>query len=170
MQRGDVRGAAVRVVGAEGQEELVRPVLGQVAPERGELACAVERMGDGPEGDRVVERMEPELEGRDDPEVRAGAAQAPEKLGMLIRRRADDPAVRGDELDGEQVVEGQPELPHQPAHAASEREARDAGVRHDSHGADEPVLLCGRVQLAEQRTSADARGLRLRVDLGATHS
>ena len=136
---------------------------------RGELPGAVERVGHGPEGDRVVERVEPELEGRDDPEVRTGAAQAPEELWVLVRRGAHEAAVRGDEVDGEQVVEGQPERAHQPAHAATEREARDPCVRHDSHGTDEPVLLRGRVQLGEQRAPADAGGLRLRVDLDAAH-
>ena len=48
-----------------------------------------------------AERLEAELERRRDPEVPAGAAEAPEEIGLLGRGRPDEPTIGGDELDGE---------------------------------------------------------------------
>ena len=47
-------------------------------------------------------------------------------------------------------------MAHQPADAAAEREAADAGVRDLPGGHREAVLLRGRVELAQQRAAADA--------------
>src|SRR4030095_5399632 len=103
--------------------------------------------------DRALERMEPEIEGGRDPEVRACTPHAPEELRMLVRARSDDAAVRGHELDAEQVVDREAEATLQPAHAAAEGEAADAGMRDDPDRADEAVRLGGIVKLAEQRTA-----------------
>ena len=116
------------------------------------------------------ERMQPELERGRDPEVRARAAQAPEEVGVLVLARPDEPAVGGDELDGEQAVDRQAELALQAAHPAAEREAGDAGVRDDSDRADEPVWLRRVVELAEQRAAVDPGGAPLGVDLGAAQA
>ena len=113
---------------AEGEEELVRPVLRQLAPQRCELAGALQRVSDRSVCDRVVERVEPELEPGGDPEVRAGASEPPEELGMLVLGRAHDPAVGHDQLDREQVVDREAVLPLQPPHPAAEREPGDARV------------------------------------------
>ena len=168
MERRDVRDRSfVRVAREpEGEEELVGAVLGEVAPERGELPGALDRMLDGAERDRMVERVQPELEGGDDAEVRPGAAHAPEELRVLVLGRAHDPAVGGHELDREHVVDREPEPALQPSHAAAERQAADSGVRHDADGADEAECLRRRVELAEQRAASHTRGSRLRVDLG----
>ena len=109
-----------------------------------------------------AERVEPELEGGRDPEVPAGAAQAPEELGLLGLGRADEPAVGRDELDGDEVVDGEPEVPLEAAHAPTERQARDAGVADDAGRADEAVRLGGDVELAEERAAVRAGDPRLR--------
>src|SRR5688500_19474930 len=96
------------------------------------LPISLDGMGDGAVHDLPFERMEPELERRHDPEVRAGATQAPEELRVLVLACANDPAVGGRELDGQQIVDRQTELPLQPAHAPSEREAGDTRVRDDA--------------------------------------
>jgi hypothetical protein len=54
---------------------------------------------------------------------------------------------------------------HEPAEAAAERQAADAGVRDLAGGHREAVLLRGRVELAEQGTPADAHDRALGVDL-----
>ena len=100
-----------------------------------------------------AEWLEPELERGRDPEVPAGAAQAPEELGLLGLARADEPAVGGDELDGAQVVDREPEVPLQPADSAAERQPGDARVADDPDRADEAVRLRGDVELAEQRAA-----------------
>ena len=50
--------------------------------------------------------MEPVLEGRDDPEVAAAAAQAPEQVGYLALARGHEAAVGGDNVRRDQVVAG----------------------------------------------------------------
>jgi hypothetical protein len=59
--------------------------------------------------------VQPELEPGDDAEVAAAAAQAPVQVGMLHRA-------------GDDVVAGHAALAGQPAHAAAQRQAADAGV------------------------------------------
>ena len=57
-------------------------------------------------------------------------------------------AVGGDELDREQLVDGQPVLAHDPPDAAAERQPRHAGVGHDPAGHREPERLRRPVELA----------------------
>src|SRR5256885_17252432 len=73
-----------------------------------------ERVGDflslfgGPRGgsgdDVGTGRVEPEPEGRDDPEVGSRPPQSPEQLRVLIVRGSDSPALGGDGLDIAEVV------------------------------------------------------------------
>ena len=115
------------------------------------------------------ERMQAELERGDDPEVPAGAADAPEELRLLGLARADEAAVGGHELDGAQVVDGEPELPLEPPDPATEGQPGDAGVADDADRADEPVRLRRDVELTEQRAAVDPRGARRRIDGHAAH-
>ena len=115
------------------------------------------------------ERMEPELEGRRDPEVPAGAAHAPEQLRLLDLARPHEPAVGRDQLDRGEVVDRQAELPLQPAHAATQREPGDAGVAHDADRADEAVRLGGDVELAEERAAVRTGGSPVRVHDDSAH-
>ena len=64
------------------------------------------------------ERLEVELEPRRDPEVPASAPEAPEQVRLLALARADEAPVRGDDLDGGQVVDRQPEAALEPADPA----------------------------------------------------
>ena len=115
------------------------------------------------------ERLEPELERRRDPEVPAGAAEAPEQLGLVGLGRADEAAVGGDELDRGQVVDRQPEVALETADAAAEGQPGDARVADDADRADEPVRLRGDVELAEERAAVRSGDPGLRVDLDAAH-
>ena len=54
--------------------------------------------------------VQAELELGDDPEVAAAAAQRPEQVGVLVVARPGDPAVGGDDLRGDEVVDAQPGL------------------------------------------------------------
>ena len=116
-----------------------------------------------------AERMEAELERGDDPEVPAGTADAPEQVRLLGLARPDEPAVGGHELDGAQVVDGQPEAALEPPDAATEGQPGDAGVTDDADRADEPVRLGRDVKLAEQRAAVHPGGARRRIDRHAAH-
>ena len=115
------------------------------------------------------ERLEPELERGRDPEVPAGAAQAPEELGLVGLGRADEAAVGGRDLDGGQVVDRQPEVPLQAADPAAERQAGDARVADDAGRADETVRLGGDVELAEERAAVRSGDPGPRIDLDPAH-
>ena len=116
-----------------------------------------------------AERLEPELERRRDPEVPAGAAQAPEELGLLGLGRADEPAVGRDELDGRQVVDREPEVALEAADSPTERQPGDAGVADDADRADEAVRLRGDVELAEERAAVRPGGPGPRIRLDPAH-
>ena len=96
-----------------------------------------------------------ELELGDDPEVAAAAAQPPEELGVLGLARVHEPAVRGDDVGADEVVAREAVLAHQPADAAAEREAGDAGRRDQAAGRREPVRLRLVVDVGPHRAAAD---------------
>ena len=104
----------------------------------------------GPGDDVGTGRMEPEPEGRGDPEVGPCAPQAPEQLGVLVFGCPDMPAVGADQLDVDEVVDRQPETPHQPAEPASQRQPGDAGMANGAVGTDQAVALGGGVESLEQ--------------------
>ena len=104
--------------------DLVGRVGRPVAEHAQQVAARLARVEDRPGVDHRPERMELELEPRDDAEVAAAAAQAPEQVGVLRLARVDEPAVGGDDVGADEVVAREPELPHRPADAAAEREAR----------------------------------------------
>ena len=110
--------------------------------------------------------VQAEPEGSDDTEIAAAAADRPEQVGVLIGRGPQHPPVSGDDLGGEQVVDAQPELAGQPAHAAAEGEPPDAGVADQPGGRSEPVGLGSRIQICQQRPTADPRGPGRRIDNG----
>lgn len=93
-----------------------------------------------------------EFEGRDDAEVATAAAHAPEEVGVLDRAGPNLLAIRGDQLDGPQVVDRQAELAHQPAGSAAKGESRDTGMRNLTRGYGQPMRLGGGIELSEQDT------------------
>lgn len=112
--------------------------------------------------------MQAELEVRDDSEVAASAAQSPEQVGVLVGCGPHERAVSGDDLERLDVVTGQTVLAGEPAVAAAEGEAADAGVRDVAGGDGETVSLGGAIQSPEQRTALNARphGRGIHGDLG----
>ena len=110
-----------------------------------------------------------ELELRHDPEVAAAAAEAPQQVGVLRLARVDEPAVRRDDVGRDEVVARKAELPHRPADAAAEREAGDAGRRHEASGRREAVRLRLVVDVRPDGAAADHRTARGRVDPNAAH-
>src|SRR5204863_9189807 len=99
------------------------------APGAQDLARLSERVDDEARIDLRADRMEGELERRDDAEVAAAAAQRPEQLGLLARRRRAHRAVGHDDARAQQVVDRHAVQARQPAEAAAEREAGYAGGR-----------------------------------------
>ena len=113
--------------------------------------------------------MKLELEARRNAEVRAGAAEAPEQLGLFVRACPHEAPVGGHELDRAKAVDGEPEPPLEPTEAATERQSGDARMADDTHRADEPMRVACRVELAEERPAAGASEAPRRVDADLVH-
>ncbi len=155
---------------ADQRGQLVGAVADPVAVEAQDLAGALsgveDRAGEDrrarPGGAWYVER------GRD-AEVPAAAAQAPEQLAVLVLARVHQTTVGGDHVGRHQVVAGQAVLAHEPTDAAAEREAGDAGARHEpaGHGQAEGLRLV--VELGPGEARLRGCGLRLHVDADALH-
>ena len=105
----------------------------------------------------VADRMRLELEGRDDAEVAAAAAYRPEEIVVLASAGADEAAVGKHDFCGEQIVEREAVLAHEPAQSTAEGEARNAGDRDEAAGSGEAVGLERVVHLAPV-AAALARG------------
>ncbi len=123
-----------------------------------------------PSMEERAERMKSELEGRHHAEVRARAPHPPEEVGLLGLGGPHRASIRGHELHGTQVVDGQAELPLEPAHPATERQPRDAGVADDADRADESVCLGSDIELAQQRATVGTGGALPRIDGHAAES
>ena len=156
-------------VDAEDQRHRVGRLECVVAEDRPDLARLAARVHEDAAVEGAAERVEPEVEPGDDPEVPAGATDAPEQLGLLGLARPDDAAVGGDELDRGDAVERETEPSLQPADATAERQSGDAGVAHDADRAHEPVRLPRDVELAQQRAAVRVRHPSRRVHLDPAH-
>ena len=109
--------------------------------------------------------MEPVLERGHDAEAAAASAKRPEELLVLGLARGEHVSVRGDDLERDEVVRGQPVLAAEPADPAREREPGDARLRDDAERSREAVLLrCG-VELAERDAAAGSGRARGGIDL-----
>ena len=97
--------------------------------------------------------MEAELERGDHAEVAAAASQRPEQVGVLILGRAQQLALGGHDVDGEEVVDREAVLAHQPANATAEGEPGDTGVAYDSAGGGQTVRLRLVIDVTPQRTT-----------------
>ena len=85
----------------------------------------------------------PVLEGGDDPEVAAAAAQRPEQLGVAVRPATTRSPVGRHDLGPDQVVAGEALGARQPADPAAQRQPADAGVA-ERPADDRQVMRPGR--------------------------
>ena len=79
------------------------------------------RFGTGAAVDDRADRGELEVQRRDDPEVAAAAADAPEQVGVLVGRRGHDAPVGGDNFSRHEVVAREPELALEEMREAAKR-------------------------------------------------
>jgi len=110
-----------------------------------------------------------ELELGDDAEVPSAAADAPEQIGVLVPAGLHKFSVGGDQIDGEELIDGQPVLSHQPSDSAAERQSGDAGVGDDPPRDREPECLRLAIELSDQYPGLRPDGLCLGIDPDALH-
>ena len=151
------------------RHQLVRRLRDPVAVEAQDLPGLLHRPEQRPCQHLRAERHAAELELRDDPEVAAAPAHAPEEICVLVRARLDELSVGGHEIHRDELVDRQSVLAHDPADPAAEREPGDAGVRDDAGRHREPERLRLLVELAEQDARLHARRALLGIDADALH-
>ena len=99
---------ALEILGDDGQRrreaqvahdaDLVGRVGGEVTQHAQHLRRDVHRPHEQAGQDLRTERVERELERRDDPEVPAATAETPEQVGVLVGARDEELAVGGDDV------------------------------------------------------------------------
>ena len=148
--------------------QLVRGLPGQVAVEAERLAGAAHGMGDHAAIDRG-DRVGLVLEGGSDAEVAAAAAQGPEQVLVVLGAGRDDLAIGGDDLDRQQVVDGQSVLAHQPAFPTAQGQPGNARAGDHPAGGGEPVTGRGPVEFLPGNPALRPYGPLRRVDPDPLH-
>jgi hypothetical protein len=77
----------------------------------------------------------------------------PQQLRLVLGVDPQPLAVGGDQVDGQQVVDGLPVPAHRVAQPAAQGEPADAGVADDPAGGGQPDLLGGPVELPPQHAA-----------------
>jgi len=88
---------------------------------------------------------------------------------VVVGRGPDDVAFGGDHLGFHQVVDGEPVFAHEPADAAAQSEAADAGVAHGAARGGQTVSLGLVVNVAPQGAALDAGRALDRIDGDGAH-
>ena len=115
------------------------------------------------------DREQPQLQGGDDAEAAAAAAQRPEQVGLVLAVRAAELAVGGHHLDRPHVAGRQAVLAAQEAHAAAQGVPGDADIPGRARKRGQPVPGRGLHDAEPHRARLHARGPRQRIDLDAVH-
>src|SRR5438067_322544 len=118
----------------------------------------------------LTDRMQLELEGRDDPEIATSTAHAPEQVGVLADTGSEHPSIGSDDLDCQQIVNGQAVLAHEPAQAAAEGQARQASSAYGAGGRGESIGLRCLHKLAKPETCLSPGRLLCWIDPDAFHA
>ena len=136
-QEGQGRGLAQN--GPDGQ--LVGRIIGNLAEGAKQVLGVVQRVNDQAGKNLGPHIVKLELEAGDDAEIPAPAADRPEEVAVLGLASAQDFAAGGHHLGPDQVVYGHAMLAGDPAEAAAQRQARDAGGRIDADRGRQGVRL-----------------------------
>jgi hypothetical protein len=161
-------GAVRRVHEPREHTQIVRGVRHRLAVEAQHVRRGIERVSDQSAHDRV-DWVHAVGERRRDAEVAPASAKRPEKIGVRSGVDLEHLAVRRHELDCEQVVRGEPVLAHQPAEAAAEGVAGDAGRRDQASGHSQAVLGSGGVQLSPDHAALGRGGCVVGIDCDPFH-
>ena len=113
--------------------------------------------------------MQRELEAGDDAEVAATALERPEQVRVLAGIGMDEPAIGGDDIGRDEVVDAQAVATPEPADPATQGQAADAGVRDEAARRREPERLRRRIDVAPGRAALHPRATTFGVHPHAAH-
>jgi hypothetical protein len=135
-----------------------------------DLVRALERPRDPAAVDGRADLVQTEREAGDDAEVAPAAPERPEEVGVFLPADAANLAVRCDDLDLLEVVDGPAEATRQIAEPAAERQADDAHLGDEAENGRQPVLLSRRIDVLKPRARPDVRDPRPGVDGDLAHA
>ncbi len=149
----------------EGTEDpqVVRLLLGEGAERPQDGRGLLHRVQGAAVAERA-DRAQLQREGGDHTEVAGAAAQGAHQVGVTVVGRPDHRAVRQHHLGLDDVVAGQAPLAGEPAVAAAERQAAEAGVADHAGRAGQTVRGGRGVEVLEQTAALGAGQQGLRVD------
>src|SRR4029077_9644163 len=102
--------------------------------------------------------------------ITASAAQAPEKVSVLVRIRDQHSAVGDDDIDRPEVVAGETVFAGEPAKATPQGEAGDAGVGDRAPGRRQAENLCLAIEIRPGGAALSACRTPYRIDPDAAHA
>jgi hypothetical protein len=108
--------------------------------------------------------VQAEAERGHDPEIRAGAADRPEEVLVLLAAGSPHATVGDDDLDLEQVIDGPSEATGEVSETTAEGEARHANLRDETERCGEAVQLRFTIDIAEQAPGSDRHRACLGID------
>lgn len=144
--------------------------LDVVAVETQHLARRAGGEDDRSREDGRAERLESERERGHDPEVPAATPERPEEIRMFLLAGRDEGTVGGDDIGSAEVVACEPKGAHEPADAAAEGEARNAGSRRDPAGDGEAECLSLVVEIPVEDAGLQANRSRRGIDTDSLHA
>jgi hypothetical protein len=113
--------------------------------------------------------VQAELESGRDREVAAAAPDRPEQVRVGLGVDVQEPAVGGDQLGGQQVVDGEAVLADEVADAAGERDSPDTDRAGVAEPGGEAVGADGGRVIARGQSRLGPRGASLGVDVQRPH-
>ena len=133
-----------------------------------QLGALLERPDHRAAVDRA-DRVQPEHERGDDPEVAAAAAHRPEEILVVLGVRGHEATVGQHHVDAQEVVDGEPVGARQVADAAAEGQPADAGGRDEAARGGQAEGVGGVVDVAPACPALDADRACLRIHPDAVH-
>jgi hypothetical protein len=88
-----------------------------------------------------------------DAEVATATTQSPQQLGFVIGIRTQLVSFGRDQINGEEVVDGQPVTSQQMSEPAKQRQAADADSADRTSGGRQPVPLSRKIKVSPGRSS-----------------
>jgi hypothetical protein len=118
---------------------------------------------------RPAHRMQLIFQGGHHAEVGPRAANGPEQIGVFVPACPEGPAIGGDKVNRQEIVDCQAVLAYQPAQPSAQGEPGDTRGGHDPAGGGQAVQLRLTVELAPGDASLGPGGAGLRVNVNAPH-
>src|SRR5579884_2278560 len=148
--------------------QFIWALPGVLTIEMEHLTCSCHRM-DHASSEHPDQRVQLERKCSDDAKVTTASAHGPEEVWVFGRACHKQIPISRDDLDREQVVDGQAVSAREPAIAATQGEASEANMAHDPWRSCQDKLLSCTQELCIGQTWLGTCNALLRVNVNALH-